>query len=116
MTGFIDDEADTDERSANRNTSEWTAPNFIRISLICRMAFNYCRPLLLGDDPSSSLGRRFLQHPMSNVTDGRLVSAVELLSGRSESPASGKGMITHFGSKKSPYLLGTSRYGCRTDL
>jgi hypothetical protein len=51
------------------------------------MAFNYCRPLLLGDDPSSSLGRRFLQHPMSMVTDGRLVAAVELLSGRSESSA-----------------------------
>jgi len=50
-----------------------------------RMAFNYCRPLLLGDDPSVSLGRRFLQHPMSMATDARLVSSVELLSGRSES-------------------------------
>jgi len=78
------------------------------------MAFNYCRPLLLGDDPSSSLGRQFLQHSMSMVTDGRLVAAVELLSGRSESSA--KAIITDTGSKKSPYLLGSCRYGCRSDL
>jgi hypothetical protein len=78
------------------------------------MAFNYCRPLLLGDDPSSSLGRRFLQHPMSMVTDGRLVAAVELLSGRSESSA--KVMSTNAVSEKPPYLLGTSRYDRGTDL
>jgi hypothetical protein len=48
------------------------------------MAFNFGRPLLIGDDPSVTLGRRFLQHPMSKIEDSRLVAAVELLSGRSE--------------------------------
>jgi hypothetical protein len=81
-----DDEADTCQRFANRNTSEYTALGSPQQgSSSSRMAFNYCRPLLLGDDPNSSLGRRFLQHPMSMVTDGRLVAALELLSGRSES-------------------------------
>jgi hypothetical protein len=47
------------------------------------MAFNLGRPLMIGDDPSASLGRRLLRHPLSNVNDSRLVAAVELLSGRS---------------------------------
>lgn len=50
------------------------------------MAFNFGRPLLIGDDPSVTLGRRFLQHPMSKIEDSRLVAAVELLNGRSEWP------------------------------
>jgi hypothetical protein len=51
---------------------------------------------------------------MSMVTDGRLVAAVELLSGRSESAT--KMIITDHVSEKPPYLLGTSRDDYRTDL
>lgn len=51
-------------------------------NLMRRMAFNHGTPLLIGDDPSISLGRRLLEHPLSNIADTRLVAACELLQRR----------------------------------
>jgi hypothetical protein len=56
----------------------------MNIGLIFRMSFNHGTPLLIGDDPSISLGRRLLEHPLSNIADTRLVAACELLQRRRE--------------------------------
>lgn len=48
------------------------------------MSFNHGRPLLIGDEPSIRLGRRLLEHPLSNIADSRLVAACELLARRRE--------------------------------
>jgi hypothetical protein len=50
------------------------------------MSFNHGRPVLIGDDPSIRLGRQFLEHPLSNIGDSRLVAACELLQRRRKRP------------------------------
>lgn len=46
------------------------------------MAYNHAKPFAFhGDDPGR-FGRKFLQHPLSNLDDSRFVVSVELQAGR----------------------------------
>jgi hypothetical protein len=50
--------------------------------LISRVAYNHAKPFAFhGDDPGR-FGRKFLQHPLSNLDDSRFVVSVELQAGR----------------------------------
>jgi hypothetical protein len=49
------------------------------------VAYNHAKPFAFhGDDPGR-FGRKFLQHPLSNLDDSRFVVSVELQAGRGES-------------------------------
>lgn len=50
--------------------------------MACRVAYNHARPLAFHSDVSRRLGRKFLQHPLSNLEDSRFVVSVELQSAR----------------------------------
>jgi hypothetical protein len=53
--------------------------------LTTRVAYNHAKPFAFhGDDPGR-FGRKFLQHPLSNLDDSRFVVSVELQAGRGES-------------------------------
>lgn len=56
---------------------------------ICKMeyenSFNHGRPVLISEDTSISLGRRFLKHPLSMRMDSRVVAACEILTNRRKS-------------------------------
>jgi hypothetical protein len=57
----------------------------MRNELTYRVAYNHAKPFAFhGDDPGR-FGRKFLQHPLSNLDDSRFVVSVELQAGRGES-------------------------------
>lgn len=56
----------------------------LNVRLNPRMAYNHGRPLLMTDDDTLINARKLLSHPLSHLSDSRLVASCELLALRSE--------------------------------
>ena len=65
-------------RSVSRNTSKAARLR----PTDRRMALNHGRPLLIGSEPGLTQCRKLLEHPLSVLSDSRLVAAVDLLTRR----------------------------------
>lgn len=57
---------------------EWVHAQTVQSVLIGRMAFNYGRPIIYFGQDMAKYARRLLDHPLANLTDSRLIGAVEI--------------------------------------